>query len=108
MDNHGRGESFSPTDLLATALGTCILTTMGIYAERHGIDLRGARVAVLKDMTQAPPRRVARLTTEVRIPLPAAHPQRGALEKAAQTCPVHASLHPEIEMPMRFIWEGES
>jgi putative redox protein len=107
VDNHGRGESFSPTDLLATALGSCILTTMGIYAERNAIDLRGARVTVLKEMTQVPTRRLARLTTEIRMPLSAAHPQREALERAAQSCPVHASLHPEIEMPIRFIWEGE-
>lgn len=106
VDNHGRGESFSPTDLVATALGACMLTIMGIYAERHGIDLRGARVSVGKEMTAAPPRRIARLACEIRVPLPPTHPQREALERAALTCPVHQSLHPEIEKPVRFTWEG--
>src|SRR3954471_3127984 len=86
VDNHGRGESFSPTDLVATALGTCMLTIMGIFAQRHGIDLRGAQVTVTKEMTATPPRRIARLETEIRVPLPAAHPQREGLEHAALTC----------------------
>lgn len=104
VDNQGRGLSFSPTDLVATALGTCMLTTMGIFAQRHDIDLRGTTVTVLKEMTSVPPRRIARLTTEIRFALPGDHPHRGALEKASLTCPVHMSLHPEVEKPIKFVW----
>ena len=104
VDNHGRGESFSPTDLVATALGTCIVTTMGIFAQRHGIELRGAKITVQKEMTSVPTRRIARLTSELFLPLPATHPHREALERAAFTCPVHQSLHPDVEKPIRFVW----
>ncbi len=104
LDNHGKGQSFSPTDLVATALGTCMLTVMGIFAQRHGIDLRGTQVSVAKEMASAPVRRIARLSTEIRVPLPADHPQREALERAALTCPVHQSLHPDVEKPVAIIW----
>ena len=107
VDNHGRGERFSPTDLLATALGTCMMTIMGIFAERHQIDLTGTRVKILKEMTPAPPRRVAKLTVEMTIPLPAHHPQSNAIENAALTCPVFLSLHPDVEKVVTFRWEGE-
>lgn len=106
VDNHGRGESFSPTDLVATALGACMMTIMGIVAERHGIDLRGMRVETTKEMTSAPPRRIAALRTTLTIPLPADHPQRPLLEQAALGCPVHKSLHPEIAAPIEFVWAG--
>jgi putative redox protein len=106
VDNQGQGKSFSPTDLVATALGTCMLTIMGIFAKRHDIDLRGTKVSVIKEMTPIPPRRIARLTTEFRIPLSANHPQREALERAAMTCPVHQSLHADVEKPVHFLWEG--
>lgn len=105
VDNQGRGESFSPTDLVATALGTCMATVMGIFAERHAIDLRGMRVTVKKEMTQIPVRRIGRLPTEIQVPLPGNHPHRAALERAALTCPVHASLHPDVEKPVTFIWQ---
>ncbi len=104
VDNHGRGESFSPTDLVATALGTCMATVMGILAERHAIDLRGMRLTVKKEMVQTPVRRIGRLTTEVHIPQPADHPQREMLERAAHSCPVYASLHPDVEKPVTFHW----
>jgi len=100
VDNHGRGESFSPTDLVATALGTCMATVMGIYAEARDIDLTGMRVEVGKEMTQTSPRRIARLTVD--IWLPAGVKKDAALERAALTCPVHASLHPEMEKPVVF------
>lgn len=106
VDNHGKGESFSPTDLVATALGTCMATVMGIFAERHAIDLRGMTVTVGKEMVQAPARRIARLTCEIVVPLPATHPHREALERAALTCPVHQSLHPDVEKPVAFVWSG--
>jgi putative redox protein len=106
VDNHGKGESFSPTDLVATALGTCMATVMGIYAQQHEIDLRGMKVTVGKEMTQVPVRRIARLTCELTLPLPDTHPRREALERAALTCPVHQSLHPDVEKPVTFIWAG--
>ena len=106
VDNQGKGESFSPTDLVATALGTCILTTMGIYAERHGVDLRGARATVIKEMVSTPTRRIGKLTTTIEMPIPESHPQRQALERAALTCPVHQSLHPDVEKPLEFRWSA--
>ena len=106
VDNCGKGEAFSPTDLVATALGTCMATTTGIFAQRHDIDLRGLRVSVIKEMSTDAPRRIARLTTELRFPLPATHPQRETLERAALTCPVHKSLHPDVELPVNFVWQS--
>ena len=103
-DNEGRGESFSPTDLLATALGTCMLTVMGIYARRKGWELKGAHVTVDKHMVADPVRRIGRL--EVRFEMPAGIPPdaRKPLERAAHTCPVHQSLHPEVEVETSFAW----
>lgn len=106
VDNHGKGESFSPTDLVATALGACMMTIMGIVAERHAIDLVGMRVETVKEMTQAPPRRIASLRTRLMIPLPPDHPQLSLLEQAALTCPVHKSLHPDIDAAIEFVWAG--
>lgn len=100
VDNHGRGESFSPTDLVATAMGSCMATVMGIYAEKHGIDLRGMRVEVVKEMTQTGTRRIARLATEIWFPSGLA--KNEALERVALMCPVHQSLHPELEKPVTF------
>ncbi len=104
-DNQGKGAAFSPTDIVATALGTCIATTMAIVAERHEVDLKGMTVTVEKEMA-SDPRRISRLTTEVRVPLPEDHPQRALLEKTALGCPVHRSLAAEMERPTRFFWEG--
>ena len=106
VDNQGRGESFSPTDLVATALGTCMATLMGIFAARHSIDLRGMQVVVKKEMVQTPVRRIGRLPVEIRVPLAADHPHRAALERAALTCPVHQSLHPDVEKPVTFVWQA--
>ncbi|MEI6636530.1 MAG: OsmC family protein [Planctomycetota bacterium] len=106
VDNHGKGESFSPTDLVATALGACMMTSMGIVAERHGVNLGGMTAETVKEMTKEPPRRIASLRTRLTIPLPADHPQRAALEQAAHTCPVHKSLHPEIDAAIEFVWAG--
>ena len=107
VDNHGKGESFSPTDLVATALGVCMSTVMGIFAEKHGIDLRGLKVTVGKEMVQAPVRRIARLTVDLTVPLAPDHPHRATLEHIALTCPVYESLHPEMEKPVKFSWVGE-
>lgn len=106
VDNMGKGESFSPTDLVATALGTCMATTMGIYAQRHEIDLTGLSVSVEKEMSKDAPRRIVQLTVELRVPLAESHPHREALERAALTCPVAKSLHPDVALPVRWVWEG--
>lgn len=101
-DNQGLGASFSPTDLLATGLGTCMATTMGIVANRHEIDLKGLRLSVIKEMTQSAPRQIARLTSEIWMPIEQNHPHREILEKAALGCPVYLSLSPQIEKPVQF------
>jgi uncharacterized OsmC-like protein len=102
VDNQGKGESFSPTDLVATALGSCMATIMGIYARRKGIALEGMRIEVSKEMTAAAPRKIARLAVE--IWMPAGLARDPALEQAALTCPVHHSLHPDVEKPVEFHW----
>lgn len=106
VDNQGRGESFSPTDLVATALGSCMLTIMGIVGERHGIDLSRATVKVVKHMVADPKRRIGRLEVEVRVPGLEDSAHRERLERAALTCPVHATLGDRVEMPVSFVWEA--
>lgn len=108
VDNHGRGEAFSPTDLVATALGTCMVTTMGIVANKQGWGIDGVGVHVKKEMTQEQPRKIARLSTTLTVPnavaarLDAA--ARAQLEHTAHTCPVRLSVHPMIEVPITFHW----
>jgi len=104
VDNMGRGESFSPTDLLATALATCILTTMAIVARRHGIELTGAKAQVVKGMVSQPARRVGQLTVVITLPIDLPADRRESLEAAGRNCPVYKSLHPDIELPLRFDW----
>jgi putative redox protein len=104
-DNMGRGERFSPTDLVGTALATCVLTTMAIAARRKGLELPGMTAAVRKHMTPEPPRRIARLEVDVVIPLPSTHPERAFLEGAAKGCPVRRSLHPDTEVVETFTWQ---
>jgi putative redox protein len=104
-DNEGRGERFSPTDLVGAALGSCMLTVMGIVARRHGWDMTGARAEVEKEMVVSPLRRIGRLG--LRIAMPAGIPQdaRAVLERAAHTCPVHQSLHPDVRIDLQFDWK---
>jgi putative redox protein len=104
-DNEGQERGFSPTDLVATALGTCILTILGIHARRRGLAIEGARFRTTKEMASAPLRRIARLTTTVVLPAALAEKDRRALEAAAKTCPVTASLRPEIEAALEFRYE---
>lgn len=103
-DNQGRGEAFSPTDLVATACGTCIATTMAIAARKHGVELRGLRFEVTKEMSTDAPRRIVRLATQIWMPIPAEHPAAKPLEAAARACPVHHSLHPDVDKPITFHW----
>ena len=102
VDNMGKGESFSPTDLLATALGTCIATTMAIVAERDHIDLAGMTVNVIKEMQMKPTRRIGQLTTRIVIKTMLTPEQRSKLENAAYACPVHKSVDHDVEMPITF------
>src|SRR4051794_5548367 len=86
-DNLGKGEFFSPTDLCATSLGTCMVTTMAIYAEKKGFEFpSGAKLVVRKIMTATPPRKIARLEVDIDIPLSPDHPERGELERVATEC----------------------
>jgi len=103
-DNQGRGESFSPTDLVATGLATCILTTMAIQARTLGLNVDGATASVEKEMSAQPPRRIARLAVQVHVPQALSETDRLKLERAAHTCPVHRSLHPDVDAPIEFTW----
>jgi putative redox protein len=103
-DNEGLGETFSPTDLMATALGSCILTTIAIYARRHQIKFEGATANVEKHMVSDPVRRIGRLPVVIHMPAGIDPKYYAALERAGHTCPVHKSLHPEIEAPISFVY----
>ncbi len=105
LDNNGRGQAFSPTDLLATALGSCMATVIGILAKRKEIAVEGMAVTVRKFMSDDQPRRVRRLELDLQMPLPASHPDRKLLESAARGCPVHHSIHPDIEVVMNWLWQ---
>ncbi|HVK60615.1 MAG TPA: OsmC family protein [Bdellovibrionales bacterium] len=100
-DNAGRGERFSPTDLVGAALASCVLTTMAILGERNGLDLRGMKARVLKEMIPNP-RKIARLPVDVDMPAGLAPEDRKKLEAAAHTCPVHRSLASDVDAPITF------
>jgi uncharacterized OsmC-like protein len=105
-DNHGKGEAFSPTDLVATALASCMATVMNIKAQQKGYDIVGMKVSVEKHMSEDSPRRILRLPVTIEMPLPESHPDRKILEATALACPVHHSVHPDIERPVTFVWNG--
>ncbi len=104
VDNQGKGESYSPTDLVATALGSCMLTIMGIAARDHGIDIEGTRVKVVKEMIADPYRRIASLTATITMPRALPEEQRRILEGAALTSPVYQSLGEKVQRPVEFLW----
>jgi putative redox protein len=103
-DNQGRGESFSPTDLVATALGTCMLTIMGIMARTLEIDIAGTTATVEKEMTASAPRMIQSLAVKIHVPHSLSPENQQKLERAAYTCPVHKSLHPDVQTPIEFTW----
>lgn len=103
-DNRGKGERFSPTDLLCVSLGTCILTTMGIKAGDMGIDLKGATASVTKHMA-SDPRRVARVDVEIKLPRIGTDRDRLVLEKTGDNCPVMKSIHPDIVTHISYEWQ---
>lgn len=107
-DNQGKGECFSPTDLVATALAACTLTTMGIVARRNNLDMTGVRAHVVKEMTSQPTRRIGSLKTTISFPADTgaklSATDRSKLEAAALHCPVHKSLHPDVDAPIEFVY----
>lgn len=100
-DNQGLGESFSPTDLVATALGTCILTTIAIVAERDGIDVTNAKMSVEKVMSSSP-RRIESLRTIIELPKNIPADYRAKMETTGNNCPVKISLHPDVSVPIEY------
>jgi putative redox protein len=108
LDNGGNASSFSPTDLVGAALGSCMATIMGLFARRHDIPLEGTKIEVAKTMVQQPIRRIGELKVDIYLPVSADHPQRKGLEQAALSCPVHQSLHPDVQVPVTFHWSDNS
>lgn len=106
-DNRGLGRSFSPTDLCASSLGSCILTTMGIYALDRQLDLTGMVVDLEKIMSTEGPRRIAAVRVTVTMPNPADGRTREILERVGRGCPVSRSLHPDILQEISFLWPEE-
>ena len=104
VDNAGDGSSFSPTDLLAASLGACMVTLMGIHANKHGIPFEDAEFVLHKHM-RAAPRRIDRIPVTIRLSAALTADQRAILEHAALTCPVHLSVLPEIERDVRFVYD---
>jgi len=106
VDNGGKGAAFSPTDLVATALGTCMATTMGLVAQRNALDIEGLQVQVIKEMTADPVRRIGSLKTRLVFPAgkPLSATDRAKLEAAANACPVKRSLQPEVKTPVEFVY----
>ena len=103
-DNQGKGEAFSPTDLLATALGNCIMTIMGIKARDNGIDIKGTEIEVTKIMA-SDPRRVAEVVVEFTFPKKNyADEEKRLIESVAGISPVPLSLHPDLKQTIRFNW----
>ena len=106
VDNNGRGQAFSPTDLVAAALASCMATVMGIAAKRKEIALEGMTITARKFMSADTPRRIVKLEVDINVPLPANHPERVLLENTATACPVKKSLHPDVEVLVNWTWVG--
>lgn len=103
-DHEGKGENFSPTDLVAAGLGSCFATVLGIYAKRKGWDLKGMRVVMEKIMSSEPPRRIATLKVELWFPLKLPLEEEEKVKKIAHSCPVQHSLHPNIKVSLVVHW----
>lgn len=104
VDNQGLGQAFSPTDTVATALASCMFTIMGIKARGLEVDLNGSEAKVTKIMA-SDPRRIAKIKLTMHLPSPVSEKNRTILERAALTCPVNLSLHPDIERDISFHWD---
>ena len=105
-DNHGLGATFSPTDLVATALLTCIPTVMEIKARALGFELTGGRGEVEKTMSADAPRRISRLELTYHFPASVPTEHRALLERVGRACPVEKSLHPDLEVDLTFHWDA--
>ena len=103
VDNNGKGEAFSPTDLVATALGSCMITIMAISANKYDIDVSGTNASVKKIMG-SDPRRISEISIDINMNKNIEEKDRKRLERAALACPVHKSLHPDLEKKIRFIY----
>jgi uncharacterized OsmC-like protein len=102
LDNKGRAEAFSPTDLLATALGSCMITIMGIAAREHGFDIDGTTAKIWKIMASNP-RRVGEVKIELHFPKNNySDKEKKIIERSAFTCPVYLSLHPDLKKTISF------
>ena len=102
VDNMGKGEAFSPTDLLAAALGSCMLTVMGIAAQKNKVNMTGTTVDVEKEMVVSPVRRIGKVSVVFKMAWGIDKSKRGLLEQAALNCPVHKSLSAEVQTPIKF------
>jgi putative redox protein len=106
IDNQGKGEYFSPTDLVATALGSCMVTVMGIAARTHNFSINGAKLAITKVMTQEPPRRIGEIIVELTFPaMNYSDKEKKILEHVVKTCPVALSLHPDVKQSVKLIYQ---
>jgi uncharacterized OsmC-like protein len=103
-DNHGKGEAFSPTDLVATALGSCMVSIMGIKSKDLNVDLKDSTVSITKTM-QSEPRKIAKIEVILNMSIETSEKNKAILERAAMTCPVLLSLHPDIEKDVVFNWK---
>lgn len=105
VDNHGKGEAFSPTDLLATSFGCCMITVVGIAADAHGFSIDGAEITTTKVMYEEP-RRIGELNVEIKFPPNNySEKEKNIIINTAKTCPVAKSLHPDVKQDIRFIWD---
>jgi len=104
VDNEGKGESFSPTDLVGAAVGSCMMTIMGIVAKRRNLDLKGTTAHVTKEMAEDPIRHIKKLAITITFPQRFSQTDCKILEQAALTCPVHKSLHPDVDAPVHFVY----
>jgi len=102
VDNHGNGESFSPTDLCAASLGVCMITVMGIVCESWNVNMTGTTCRIEKHMSADKPRRIVKITADVGFPKGIPTDKRVLLKETARNCPVAKSLHPDIDVDMRF------
>lgn len=103
-DNNGKGEAFSPTDLVANALGSCMMTIMAIKSKDLDVDLCGSTIEITKVMN-AEPRRIGKIIVDIKMAVSASEKEQTILERAAMTCPVFLSLHPEIQKEISFSWK---
>ncbi|MEI6174160.1 MAG: OsmC family protein [Bacteroidota bacterium] len=104
-DNQGKGEYFSPTDLVAAALGSCMITIMGIAARTHNFNIDGTKLVITKVMTQEPPRRIAEIIIELTFPsVNYSEKEKKIIEYAVKNCPVALSLHPDVKQTVTLVF----